>query len=93
VPHLVATALDLLIDGETGLWHLTNQEPLSWAAFAVRIARSLGLDDGLVKAVPHRSLGWPAARPANAALMTRRGAALPPLTAAIAHFADCKHQR
>ncbi len=93
VPHLVATALDLLIDGETGMWHLTNEEALSWSNFAVRIARSLGLDDRLVKAVPYRSLSWPAARPANAALVTRRGAALPPLDAAIAHFASSQSVR
>lgn len=87
VPHLVATALDLLIDGETGLWHLSNGEALTWVDFAIRIAHSAGLDDRLVRPVPHQSLAWPAARPANAALATGRGAALPPLSAAIADFA------
>lgn len=87
VPHLVATALDLMIDQETGIWHLSNGEALSWSDFAIRIARSAGLDERLVKPVPYRTMGWPAARPVNAALATKRGAALPPLSAAIADFA------
>lgn len=34
VPDLVHAALDLLIDGETGLWHLSNEGALSWNDFA-----------------------------------------------------------
>ena len=31
VPDLTHAALDLLIDGEGGLWHLANQGAVSWA--------------------------------------------------------------
>ncbi|KEQ52428.1 SDR family oxidoreductase [Sphingobium chlorophenolicum] len=86
VPHLVATALDLLIDGEVGLWHLTSGTPLSWSDFARRIAARCGHDPARIRAVPHRSLCWAAERPAYAALATRRGAALPPLAAALDQF-------
>lgn len=88
VPHLVDRALDLLIDGETGIWHLTNGTALSWFEFAVRIAVSLGLPPERVEAVPGRDLGFRAARPAFAPLETHRGAALPMLEAAIAEFAS-----
>ncbi|HEU0135509.1 MAG TPA: SDR family oxidoreductase, partial [Allosphingosinicella sp.] len=34
VPDLCHAALDLLVDGETGLWHLANDGELSWFDFA-----------------------------------------------------------
>src|SRR5205085_8825757 len=37
VPDLCHAALDLLIDGETGLWHLANQGAVSWVALALTI--------------------------------------------------------
>ena len=35
--------LDLLIDGEQGLWHLANQGALTWHALACRAAEAAGL--------------------------------------------------
>jgi dTDP-4-dehydrorhamnose reductase len=40
--------LDLLIDGETGIWHLANDGAMSWFDFARAIARGAALDAGLV---------------------------------------------
>ena len=88
VPHLCDAALDLLIDGEAGLWHLTNGEAVSWAQFAVRIARACGLDDGLIDFVPSDQLGWKAARPAASALVSEKGALMPPLSQALERFAQ-----
>ena len=88
VPHLVTASLDLLIDGETGIWHLTNDEALSWADFARRIAMSCGHDAAGVHAVRHQTLGWAAPRPANVALATGRGPQLPSLLSATEHFAQ-----
>jgi dTDP-4-dehydrorhamnose reductase len=48
VPDLCHAALDLLIDGETGLWHLANDGELSWHEFARRVAEGAGLDAALV---------------------------------------------
>ncbi|MET0249445.1 MAG: sugar nucleotide-binding protein [Sphingobium sp.] len=87
VPHLVACALDLLIDGETGLWHLTNGEALSWADFARAIALACGHDPDRVESVSHRDFGWPAPRPAHVPLISARGSVMPPLAEAIAQFA------
>lgn len=88
VPHLVDTALDLLIDGETGLWHLTNEAALSWAAFAARVAERLGLPGGMLQPVRGAELGFHAARPAFAALRTVRGSPLLSIDAALADFAS-----
>jgi dTDP-4-dehydrorhamnose reductase len=88
VPHLVGTALDLLIDEETGVWHLTNEAPLSWAAFAARIAERLGLPDRMLQPVRGAELGFRAERPAFAALRTIRGSPLLSIDAALADFAS-----
>lgn len=87
-PDLVNATLDLLIDGESGLWHLANAGAVSWAEFAIRIARAVGLDERLVRAVPSHTFGWPAARPAYAALQSRRGSSMPDLDDAIVRFAE-----
>ena len=50
VPDLCHATLDLLIDGETGLWHLANDGELSWFDFARRIAEGAGYDQSLVVA-------------------------------------------
>jgi dTDP-4-dehydrorhamnose reductase len=42
LPDLVHVALDLLIDGETGLWLLANLEPVSWTTFAEMLAHRAG---------------------------------------------------
>ncbi|MBW8783430.1 MAG: SDR family oxidoreductase [Novosphingobium sp.] len=87
VPDLCNAALDLLIDGATGVWHLSNGEALSWAEFALRIVEACGLDGSLVEPRAATELGWPAVRPARCALASERGALMPDLASAIARFA------
>jgi dTDP-4-dehydrorhamnose reductase len=79
VPDLCHAALDLLIDGETGLWHLANQGSLSWFAFARAIALGANLDGDLIFA---RESG-PAR---NTALASMRGNMLRPFEPALADF-------
>ncbi|HEU0043085.1 family 1 glycosylhydrolase [Sphingomonas sp.] len=90
VPDLVASCLDLIIDGEGGIWHLANGEPVSWAGFARRIAAALDLDPALVVEAEQGELGWRAARPASAALASERGQLLPTLDDAIRRHADVR---
>jgi dTDP-4-dehydrorhamnose reductase len=87
VPDLVDALLDLVIDGETGLWHLVNQGETSWAGFARSIAQALGLDPGKVEDATHTGLGWRAKRPRHAPLDSRRGRLLPPLGHALERYA------
>lgn len=86
VPDLVNACLDLLIDGERGLWHLSNRGAVSWAELARISARLRGLDETLIDDRPTSSLSLAAARPANSALASRRGALLPPLEDALARY-------
>ena len=87
VPDLVDTVLDLLLDGETGLRHLTNRSAVSWAEFARQLAAALGLDAGLVESVPAARFGWAAVRPAYASLGTGRGQIMPTLDDALGRYA------
>lgn len=50
VPDLCHAVLDLLIDGETGVWHLANRGRLSWHDFARRLAEAKGHDLSLILA-------------------------------------------
>jgi dTDP-4-dehydrorhamnose reductase len=79
VPDLVHHSLDLLLDGERGVWHLANRGAVSWAQLAEMAADAAGLDRRLVEATPGAELGWVACRPKFSALDSERGQVMPTL--------------
>jgi dTDP-4-dehydrorhamnose reductase len=86
VPDLVQTSLDLLIDGERGIWHLANQGSVSWVELGRQAAALAGYDPEQVAAVSGASMRRPARRPRYSALGSERGLLLPPLEQALARF-------
>jgi dTDP-4-dehydrorhamnose reductase len=86
VPDLVHACLDLLIDGESGIWHLSNGEALTWAALAERAAGMAGIDAGTLSAMPAAQLGLTARRPRYSALHSERGVLLPSLDNALGRY-------
>jgi dTDP-4-dehydrorhamnose reductase len=86
VPDLVNATLDLLIDRETGVWHLANAGAASWADFGRMVADGSGLPADLIEGRPTDAFGWPASRPRWAALDTARARMLPSLESAIERF-------
>lgn len=86
VPDLVNATLDLLIDGESGLWHLANSGAIAWADLAREVAILAGLDHTRIDARPAKELGWVAPRPVYSALSSERGALLPSLERAIDRY-------
>ncbi len=88
IPDLVERTLDLLIDGETGIWHLANGGAISWYAFARELAQATGMDPELVRAAAPDEAGWIAQRPSNSALTSGRGSIMPPFESAFARFID-----
>jgi len=86
VPDLVQAALNLLIDGEHGLWHLTNHGAVSWAGFAQMVAEAAGLNTALIDAVPGATLGQVALRPRYSALQSERGLKLALLQDAVDQY-------
>jgi len=79
VPDLVHATLDLLIDGEHGVWHLANEGSTTWAELARDIARLAGCDESLVRGRAASELGFAARRPRNSALASERASLMPPL--------------
>jgi dTDP-4-dehydrorhamnose reductase len=77
VPDLVNTALDLLIDGENGIWHLANSGVVTWVEFARAIARKAGYEARSINGRPSAMLGLAARRPSFTALASERGTLMP----------------
>lgn len=88
VPDLVHTCLDLLVDRESGVWHLTNGQPVTWLEFAIKAAEAAGADCSRLEGRPSADLGWEAPRPAYSALHSERAVLLRPLDDAIGRFLE-----
>ena len=86
IPDLVNRSLDLMIDNESGIWHLSNDGKLTWAEFAYSIASRLGLRTELLKPVPINKCGLKAIRPLYSVLKSDRGGTLPSLDNAIERY-------
>ena len=88
VPDLVNVALDLLIDGERGLWHLANQGAISWADLAHQAACIANIGTSRLASTSCRNLALPAQRPKYSVLGSERGLLLPSLESALERFVD-----
>jgi len=88
VPDLVNASLDLLIDGESGIWHLTNPSEITWSDFAIATAKMAGFDHSLVKPFTPNKRSYLAGRPIYSALGSERGLLLPPLHHAIKRYVN-----
>jgi len=86
VPDLVQTCLDLLIDNEHGIWHLSNGDAVSWAELARRVCTLAGLDESLVDAQPATALEGQAPQPRYSALDSERGKLMPTLDDALQRY-------
>jgi dTDP-4-dehydrorhamnose reductase len=91
VPDLVHTCLDLVIDGEAGIWHLANAGSVTWAELARKAAEQAGIDTSRLEAVPAAELGLRAARPRQAALRSERGQLLPSLDSALTRYLELRN--
>ena len=82
VPDLVQATLDLLLDEERGVWHLTNQGAVSWHELAREIADRADLDSRRI-VVPDED-----EEPSDTSLTSSRGLLLRPLAGALGDFLD-----
>jgi dTDP-4-dehydrorhamnose reductase len=90
VPDLVHATLDLLLDRETGVWHLANPGAVSWAELARRAADAVGVSDAGVRECTLAELDLAAPRPRYSVLGSERATLLPPLDDAIARYASAR---
>jgi dTDP-4-dehydrorhamnose reductase len=75
IPDLANGCLDLLIDGESGIWHLASAGETSWHKFARYAAERAGFDAALIESRPLN--GNSAPRPAYSALSSEKAILLP----------------
>ncbi|MCW2392752.1 dTDP-4-dehydrorhamnose reductase [Sphingobium sp. B1D7B] len=87
VPDLVRATLDLVIDDECGIWHLTSDGAFSWAQFAHAVGERMDLPTDLIETVSIDAMNWPARRPRHASMSSERGLIMPSLASAIDRFA------
>lgn len=90
VPDLVHTALDLLIDGENGIWHLANEGAVTWAELAHTVARHHQLDRGLIISKPAAELKMRAARPLYSVLSSEKTGIMPALDNALGRYFEAR---
>jgi dTDP-4-dehydrorhamnose reductase len=86
IPHLVNATLDLLIDGEHGIWHLANSGAATWAEFASLIAEMGGSNRAHVRGRPHTSLSLAAPRPRYSVLSSERATLMPSLEQGLENY-------
>ena len=86
VPDLVHACLDLLIDRESGIWHLTNDGEVTWAEFARRAAALSQVDASGLQPCDDRDATLPARRPRYSALGSHRAFPMPTLDDALARY-------
>ncbi|HVF84147.1 MAG TPA: family 1 glycosylhydrolase [Sphingomicrobium sp.] len=79
VPDLVQATLDLLLDDEKGIWHLTNQGAVSWHEIAQEVASAAKIDIGRVHPAEDDEH-------ADTSLTSNRGILLRPFDHALADF-------
>jgi dTDP-4-dehydrorhamnose reductase len=81
VPDLVHATLDLLIDDEKGIWHLTNQGAVSWHDLARQAADLAKLGTDRIRLAE-------TGEPADTSLTSNRGLLLRPLNHALSDFVE-----
>ena len=86
VPDLTDTALDLFIDEEEGIWHLSNDGMLTWADFSKAILDLSGGSSAQIISIPHTEMGWKAERPLFSVLQSEKGVRLPTLDNALVRY-------
>jgi dTDP-4-dehydrorhamnose reductase len=91
IPDLVHASLDLILDEEHGLIHLTNQGGGSWTDIARNLVRTASryqgaLDDSLIIEKPMAEFHLPAKRPLNSVLSSERLRILPEIESAMDRY-------
>lgn len=86
VPDLVNVSLDLLLDRASGIWHLTNGHPVTWAELARNVAERAEVSSGQLQPCASSDLGFIAPRPRYSALHCSRGSLMPSLDDALDNY-------
>jgi len=92
IPDLVNSSLDLLIDDEKEIWHVTNDGEITWADMAYEVARISGYDKKFLKPRSLQLMNLKAPRPIYSVLKSEKGIILPPLENALSRYFESKFE-
>jgi dTDP-4-dehydrorhamnose reductase len=93
LPDLAHECLNILLDDEYGIFHLTNSGAVSWAEFAIQIAEKAGYDRKLIQQVPFKRIGSSVIMPSYSALGSEKGMRLPPFEDALQRYIEALDDR
>jgi dTDP-4-dehydrorhamnose reductase len=93
VPDLVHACLDLLIDGEHGIWHLANRGALTWLELARAAAELAGVCSEQLVGQPTAAFNFSAKRPTYSVLGSGRGMLLSTIEEALERYILEREQR
>jgi dTDP-4-dehydrorhamnose reductase len=85
---MVNAALDLLLDGESGVWHLANSGETTCLEFIKRAAQICGISTTNLRASIVSQFNVKTECPMYTALGSERGVLLPSLEVALEQFRD-----
>lgn len=88
IPDLVNESLNLLLNDENGIFHVSNTGQITLADLARKIAEMAGFDPSLVKDESPAKLNDKTFEPINNALQSEKGINLPPFESALDHYLD-----
>lgn len=88
IPHLVNATLDLLMDDESGIWHLASNGEITWADLAYEVAGRFRLNRQYITSITNQELNYPAKRPMYSVLSSSRGILLPTLEEALKNYKE-----
>ncbi len=86
VPDLVNCSLDIFIDEEKGIWHISNDGVLSWADLARQAVERAGIKDDPINGISVHSLNLPAPRPRFCGLGSSNSMRLPGIEDALSRY-------
>ncbi|MGI4860145.1 MAG: family 1 glycosylhydrolase [Janthinobacterium lividum] len=86
MPDLIHACLDLMIDGEAGLLHLTNHTPVTCFDWVDQSARRAEIDAALLRRRPDPELGGSVRHPIYSALRSERVHVMPLLDDALNRY-------
>ncbi|HEX2394617.1 MAG TPA: sugar nucleotide-binding protein [Bacteroidales bacterium] len=86
IPDLVNTTLDLLIDNENGIWHLSNDEEITSFEFIKKAFDMAGISGKNLVGIPYEKLKYSAEKPHYSVLSNSKGVSLAPLSKALENY-------
>lgn len=86
IPDMVHQVLDLLIDNESGIWHISGSDEMTQYSFIKLALEMAGKSNKHIIPQPFEKLNYTAERPSYSVLMSSQGLVLPSVNTSLKHY-------